>query len=194
MNIWEEFKVLSRFIQKWIQLLLIGMTVCLESFLPIGCRTFICWKNPPKCSSILVWIADCWFSSNILLTSRNPRNNCWISRIFGVWFGGKDRGLCPYNPWSHQVGGLDAFLYEAAQNVENFSKIKIKKSKTYSGWSLFQGLSNVTTLRLIQSGQTLPLKGERVELFNGDLRPGMLALNNLGSRLGRSSLLRKFIS
>ncbi len=28
----------------------------------------------------------------------------------------------------------------------------------------------------------------------GDLRPGMLALNNLGRRLGRSSLLRKFIS
>ncbi len=23
--------------------------VFLESFLPIGCRTFICWKNPPKC-------------------------------------------------------------------------------------------------------------------------------------------------
>jgi hypothetical protein len=51
----------------------------------------------------LVWIADCWFSSNILLTSRNPKNNCWISRIFGVRFGRKDRGLCPYNPWSHQV-------------------------------------------------------------------------------------------
>jgi hypothetical protein len=28
----------------------------------------------------------------------------------------------------------------------------------------------------------------------GDLRPGMLALNNLGRRLGRSSLLYKFIS
>jgi hypothetical protein len=33
------------------------------------------------------------------------------------------------------VGGLDAFLYEAAPNFEVFSKfkIKIKKSKTYSG-------------------------------------------------------------
>jgi hypothetical protein len=44
----------------------------------------------------------------------------------------KDRGLCPYNPWSQQVGGLDAFLYEAAQNFEVFSnfqnqKLKIKK-------------------------------------------------------------------
>ncbi len=89
-------------------LLLVGMTTCLESFLPIGCRTFICWKNPP----------------NIILTSRNPKNNCWISRIFGVRFGGKDRGLCPSNPWSQQVGGLDAFLFEAAQNFEVFSKIQ----------------------------------------------------------------------
>ncbi len=37
LNIWEEFKVLSRF-------LLVGITVCLESFFPIGCRTFICQK------------------------------------------------------------------------------------------------------------------------------------------------------
>ncbi len=58
---------------------LAGTTVCLESFLPIAWRTFICWKNP-KCCSILVWIADCWFSSSILLTSGNPKNNCWLSR------------------------------------------------------------------------------------------------------------------
>ncbi len=40
-------------------LLLVGITVCLESFLPMGCHTFICWKNSPKGCSILVWIADC---------------------------------------------------------------------------------------------------------------------------------------
>ncbi len=71
---------------------------------------FYLLRNPTKCCSILVWIADCWFPWNILLTSCNPKNNCWISRIFGAWFGGKDRGMCPYNPWSQQVGGLDAFL------------------------------------------------------------------------------------
>ncbi len=110
-------------------LLLVGMTVCLESFLPTGCRTFICWKKQQNCWSILVWIADCWFSSNILLTSRNPKNNCWISRIFGVRSGGKDYGLCSYNKWSQQVGGLDAFLYEAAQNFEVFSKIQDQNEK-----------------------------------------------------------------
>ncbi len=44
MNIWEEFKVLSRFIQNESNLLVVGITVCLESFLPIGYHTFICWK------------------------------------------------------------------------------------------------------------------------------------------------------
>ncbi len=39
--------------------------------------------------SILVWIAVCWFSSNILLSSRNPKSNCWLSRIFEDRFGGK---------------------------------------------------------------------------------------------------------
>ncbi len=136
LNIWEESKFWAASYKNESNLLLVGMTVCLESFLPFGCRTFICWKNLPKCSSFLVWIADCWFSSNILHTSRNPKNNCWfcwISRIFGVRFGGKDRSLCPYNPWSQQVWGSDAFLYETAQNFEVFfQKFKIKKKKKKS--------------------------------------------------------------
>ncbi len=32
----------------------------------------------------------------------------------------KDCGLWPYNPGFQQVGGLDAFLYGAAQNFEVF--------------------------------------------------------------------------
>jgi hypothetical protein len=43
-------------------------------------------------------------------------------------------------------------------NSSQIFKIKIKKSKTYSGWCPFKGLSNDTTLRLIQSGRTVPLK------------------------------------
>jgi hypothetical protein len=43
--------------------------------------------------------------------------------------GRKDRGLRPYNLWSQQVGGLDAFLYEAAQNFELFSKIQGQNQK-----------------------------------------------------------------
>ncbi len=36
-------------------LLLVRITVCIESCLPIGWRTFILWKNPPKCRSTVFW-------------------------------------------------------------------------------------------------------------------------------------------
>jgi hypothetical protein len=35
----------------------------------------------------------------------------------------EDNGLCPYNPSAEEVGGLDRFLYNAAQNVEVFQNI-----------------------------------------------------------------------
>ncbi len=38
-------------------LLTVRITVCIESFLPIGWRAFIWWKNLPNGCSILVWIA-----------------------------------------------------------------------------------------------------------------------------------------
>jgi hypothetical protein len=70
-----------------------------------------------------------FLSSNILLTSRNPKNNCWFFRNFVAQFGGKDRRLYPYNPWSQQVGWLEAFLYEVALNFEVFSNIQNWKQK-----------------------------------------------------------------
>ncbi len=89
-------------------LLLARITVCIEPCLPIGWHTFIWWKNPPKCSFILVWIGEWWDS---LLTSRNPKNNWYLSRIFGTRFGEKDRGLSTCKPWTEQAGGLEAFLH-----------------------------------------------------------------------------------
>ncbi len=60
LNIWKDFKILSRFIQKWKKPPACSdYTVCIESFLPIGWRPFIWWKNPLKCCTILVWIAGC---------------------------------------------------------------------------------------------------------------------------------------
>jgi hypothetical protein len=50
------------------------------------------------CQSVaLFWfgLRDVRFSSNILLTSRNPKN-CGLSRSFGDRFGGKEFGLCTY--------------------------------------------------------------------------------------------------
>jgi hypothetical protein len=47
-----------------------------------------------------------------------------LTLIFEARFGRKDCGLYPYNPSAEEVGGLDGFLYEAAQKFEVFSNIQ----------------------------------------------------------------------
>jgi hypothetical protein len=48
-----------------------------------------------------------------------------LSLIFGDSFGGNDCGLCPCkNQSAKEVGGLEVFLYEVAQNFELFSHIQ----------------------------------------------------------------------
>ncbi len=76
-------------------LLLVRITVGIESWLPIGWRTYIWWKNLPKCCSILVCIAGCW---NSLLTSCNPKNNWCLSRILEHILAEKHLRTC--KPWS----------------------------------------------------------------------------------------------
>ena len=111
-------------------LLLVRFTVCIESCLPIGWRTFIWWKNPPKCSSILVWVAEWW---NCLHASRNPKNNWCLSRIYGIRFGEKDRGLSTYKPWTEQAGDWVQFCMKRLRTLKLFQifSTEIKKSKTY---------------------------------------------------------------
>ncbi len=52
------------------------------------------------------------------------------------------------------------FCMKRLRTLKSFQKfkIKIKKSKIFSGWCPFPGLSNGTTLMQIQSGRTVPLK------------------------------------
>jgi hypothetical protein len=53
----------------------------------------------------------------LLLTSRPPKNNCRLT----YWepdLAEKICGLCPYNQSAEEVGGLDGFLHDAAQNFE----------------------------------------------------------------------------
>jgi hypothetical protein len=71
-----------------------------------------------------VWIAEWW---NFLLASRNPKNNWYLSRIFGAPFGEKDHGLSTCKPWTEQAGALEAFLHGEAQNFELLSNIQDQK-------------------------------------------------------------------
>jgi hypothetical protein len=143
--------------QKWIQspaCSVHGLHRILSSYWLAQCYLM---KKSTKSCSFLVRIAEWWSSS---LSSRNPKANWCLSRIFGVRFGEKDHGLSTCKPWTEEAGGLEAFLHGAAQNFELLSNIqdkKNKKLKTYSGWCPFKGLSNDTTLMQIQSGRTVPL-------------------------------------
>ncbi len=102
-------------------LLLVRITVCIESCLPIDWRTFIWWKNPPKCCSILVWISGCW---NSLLTSCNPKNNWCLSRIFRAW------GLAEkIVVWAHakqEVGFIFAWSGSEVWTPIKYSRSKLK--------------------------------------------------------------------
>ncbi len=124
LNIWNNFKVLSRFMQNWTQppaCSVHGLHRMLSSY---WLAHFHLMKNPPKCSSILFWVAVWW---NFLPVSRNPKNNWCLSRIYGIRFGEKDHGLSTYKPWTEQAGGLEAFLHGAAQNFDVVLKIQDQK-------------------------------------------------------------------
>ncbi len=101
-------------------LLLIPFTVCIEPCFPIGWRT----ENIRQSAALF------WFglrNDEFLPASRNPKNNWYLSRIYGIRFDEKDRGLSTYNPWTEQEGELEAFLHGAAQNFEVVLNIKDQK-------------------------------------------------------------------
>jgi hypothetical protein len=94
----KTIKVLSRFIQRWIQPPAYSDHGLYRNLASYWLAHFFLMKNPPKWCTMLVCIAWCWNSLSILLTNHNSKNNSWFSRIFGAQFGGKDRGLRPIPP------------------------------------------------------------------------------------------------
>jgi hypothetical protein len=117
-----------------------------------------------KSARVLLYFGlDCGM---LLLTSRNPKN-CWcLSHIFRARFVGKDHGLSTCKPWSKQAGGWINFCTKQLRTLNSYQIFMIKKSKIYSGWCSCQVLSNGTTLFQIQSGQTVPLRGQQLEILS----------------------------
>ncbi len=99
-----------------------------------GWRTFIWWKNPPKCCSVLVWIAGCW---NSLLSSHNQKNNWCLTRIFGVCSAEKIAVWDHANrdPNKQEVGLIFAL---SGQNSYQIFKIKSKNKKPIDIHVLFK--------------------------------------------------------
>jgi hypothetical protein len=115
------------------------------------------WKNPPKCSSILVRVAEWW----IFYLRAEIQRTIDVSPAF------MEYGLMKkIAAWAHATREPNKqedwrpFCMERLRNLNSYQifKIKNKKLKTYSDWCPFKGLSNDTTLMLIQSGRTVPLR------------------------------------
>ncbi len=137
LNIWNNFKVLSRFMQNLTQPPACsdhGLHRILASY---WLAHFYLMKKSAK---ELLYFGMDWGMMKSLPSSRNPKNNWWLSHIYGIRFGEKDRGLSTCKLWTEQAGGLDSILLEAAQDFLKSFKIfksEIKKLKTYSGWCPF---------------------------------------------------------
>ncbi len=114
LNIWNNFKVLSRFMQNWTQTPSCsdhGLHKILSSYWLAHCYLI------KKSTKVALYLGvDC----GMMDTSRNPKNNWCLSRIYGIPFGEKDHGLSTCKPWSEQAGGLGSILHEAAQDFELF--------------------------------------------------------------------------
>ncbi len=63
LNIWINFKVLSRFMQNEPNLLLVRIKGCIKSVFLLAGALLFDKKNPPKWPSILVWIAEWWMQA-----------------------------------------------------------------------------------------------------------------------------------
>ncbi len=136
LNIWKEFKVLSHFIQKIIKPPACSITVCIESFLPIGWCTFISWKNPPKgCWYIWFGLQDVGILQIFYSRAVIQRTIVGFPAFWST-IGRKNRGLCPYKSWSEQAGGWIHLCMKRLRPLKCFQKFKteIQKSKTHSGW------------------------------------------------------------
>ncbi len=106
-------------------LLLARIMVCIETCLPIVWHTFICEKNPPKCCSVLVWIAGCW---NLLLESCNSKNfleHGLVEKIT-VW------------TLANRAGGWIHFCMKWIITLNSYQIFKIKNENKKAGDVLFK--------------------------------------------------------
>ncbi len=87
LNIWKDFKVLSRFMQKWLQ-----PPVCSDHGLHriLSCYWLAHFHLMTKSAKVHLYFG---LDYGMMDASRNPKNNWCLSRIFGARFGEKDCGL-----------------------------------------------------------------------------------------------------
>ncbi len=135
--------------QKGIQPPACSFTVCIESCLPIGWRI-----EKIHQSAALFWFG---LRNDGIFYLRAA-----IQRTIDV----RLEHIQTVNCTSRRIGGHFAWSGSELWSCFKYSRSKIKKLKTYSGWCPFKGLSNDTTLMQIQSDRTVPLRSSRPQSFS----------------------------
>ncbi len=115
-------------------LLLVRVTVCIESFLPIGWRTFIRWKNPPSAAVF-------WFGLRDVGNLQIFYSPAVLQRTIVYYLAFLEPGLakkiavCALTTVCRR-NRRNGFLYEDAQNlirsIFKYSRLKLKNLKR--GW------------------------------------------------------------
>ncbi len=153
LNIWNNFKVLSRFMQNWTQPPACsdhGLHRILSSYWLAHCYLI---KKSPKWRSILLWITEWWMQAATQRTiDASPAfMEYGLAKKIVAW-AHANRDPNKQEDWIQ-------FCMKRLRTLKSFKifKSEIKNLKTYSSWCPFKGLSNDTTLMQIQSGRTVPL-------------------------------------
>ncbi len=158
MNILQDFKVLSRSMQKWIQTPACsahGLHRILSFYWLAHCYLM---KKSTKVQ--LFFGSDCGMVKFFTLKSQPKGQLMSLPHFWGTVWRKRSRHehMQTVNRTSRRIRGLFARSGSKKKlNSYQIFKIKNKKLKTYSGWCPFKGLSNDTTLMQIQSGRTVPL-------------------------------------
>jgi hypothetical protein len=122
LNIWNNFKVLSRFLQNWTQspaCSVHGLHRMLSSY---WLAHFHLMKKSAKVQ--LYFGSGCGMMK---FFTCKPLSKEQLMPLPHLPFGEKDRGLSTCKPWTEQAGGLEAFLHGASHNFEVVLKIQDKK-------------------------------------------------------------------
>ncbi len=123
LNIWKDFKVLSRFIQKWIQPPACsdhGLYRILSSF---GVAQFYLLKKSTK--GLHYFGLDCGMLKFFWYSTHEPWSKEQLLTFRHFWSTSRKRSrFVPIETVIPTSMRLDSFLYEAAQNFEVFSKIQ----------------------------------------------------------------------
>jgi hypothetical protein len=97
--------------------------VCIESCLPFGCRTFFDEKIRQRAALFGFGLQNVKILQIIHSQAVLQRIVVDFPAFLETGLAEKNWVLCTYNLSAGEVGGLEVFLYEAAQNFELFPNI-----------------------------------------------------------------------